>query len=195
MTTRTRTLAALLMLSLAPWTAGTQDLPDAAQTPAAPRIGPGVLGAAPQPQDPTPGHVHEPPRPGQDDGAYYDGRRRKVPIVVVVRDRDYGLPPKVTLTEPEATAPAPEAPAAVATPLNAHAGPRFVGARGAAPAAAAWTLNQPLPRGVPQLTLTDWRAYGLDAPGPGQSYARVGGDVLLIESATRRVVRALPPPG
>jgi len=62
-------------------------------------------------------------------------------------------------------------------------------ARGADPEAVSWTLGQPLPPGLPHVTL-DWRHYDLPEPPPGRIYVRVGRAVLLI-TASGRVVEEI----
>ena len=87
--------------------------------------------------------------------------------------------------EPEQAAPAEPPP-----PPDPR-GPKFVPARGAANEAR-YTVGEALPKGVPFVTL-DWKQYALPEPPRGLIYARVGGDVLLIDPATRMVERRVDP--
>lgn len=50
-----------------------------------------------------------------------------------------------------------------------------------------WTVGQILPPRLPHVKLS-YKAYGLPKPPDGQIYARVRGDVLLIDAVTRRVI-------
>ena len=77
------------------------------------------------------------------------------------------------------------------TPPPDPRGPRFVPARGAS-GETPYRVGEPLPAGVAFVTL-DWRQYGLPEPPPGLIYARVAGDVLLFDPATRRVERRVDP--
>ncbi len=104
-------------------------------------------------------------------------------------DRHFRSPPRAAPAEPEpAPEPAPEeaGPPDPARP-GAHAFPR-----GAAAPASGYAVGDRLPEDRPHVTL-DWRTYGLPEPPAGQIYARVGDAVLLIESATRRVVARVEP--
>ncbi len=65
-------------------------------------------------------------------------------------------------------------------------------ARGIVPAEAPYRLGEALPPGLPHVTLA-WRQFDLPEPPPGQLYARVGRDVLLITAAGRVVESVLPP--
>lgn len=62
--------------------------------------------------------------------------------------------------------------------------------RGAGRPEPAYEVGERLTR--PHVTL-DWRTYGLPRPGPGRLYARVEGDVLVIDAATREVVAVVDP--
>lgn len=88
-------------------------------------------------------------------------------------------------------APPPEAEAAEPAPPPDPQGPVMLKARGAA-AEAPFTVGAPLPDDVPHVTL-DWRQYGLPRPPAGLVYARVRGNVLLIDPATRLVERRIDP--
>lgn len=72
-------------------------------------------------------------------------------------------------------------------------GPVRLLARGGAPTAVPYNVGEPLPPGLPHVTL-DWRQFELPEPPPGQLYARVGRDVLLI-TAAGRIVESVVPPG
>lgn len=97
--------------------------------------------------------------------------------------------PPVTPTQP--AVPKPAVPAQDRPPDPR--GPHFRSfARGAAPDSPALREGEPLPPGLPHVTL-DWRAYGLPEPPPGLVYARVGREVFLIEPATRRIERRVDP--
>lgn len=54
-----------------------------------------------------------------------------------------------------------------------------------------YVVGQPLPADVTYVRIDDWRHYGLSAPRSGTHYARVDGDVLLMQNATRQVVEAI----
>lgn len=87
-----------------------------------------------------------------------------------------------------APAPAPPAQAKPAAPPPPDPrGPLMLRARGV-PAKTPYTVGEALPPDVPQVTL-DWRQYGLPRPPDGLIYARVRGDVLLIDPVTRVVER------
>lgn len=89
--------------------------------------------------------------------------------------------------QPVAAAPAPESdPVAEAPPDPASPRPVAV-ARGAETAAPGYEIGQPLPADTPQVTL-NWRAYGLPEPPAGQVYARVRGEILLLDAADRLVI-------
>ena len=107
------------------------------------------------------------------------------------RPRYYVVAPP---TAPKAEAPG-EKPVRVATPPEPVVDPvvppdpqgnngRYR-ALGAAPARD-WQVGDFLPPGVPHVKLAH-DAYDLPAPPDGQIYARVRGDVLLIDALTRRV--------
>jgi Nickel/cobalt transporter regulator len=95
--------------------------------------------------------------------------------------------------------PAAPPPPVVAAPVEPPPPPdprgplRSSPARGILPAGPAYTIGEALPRGLPHVTL-DWRQFDLAEPPPGQIYARVKSDVLLI-TATGRVVKSVVPPG
>lgn len=119
---------------------------------------------------------HRPPRPALPYGYYYD------------YDDDYDRDETVVVPPP---AP-PPAPVPLASPVDQpppdpRGRSRFVPARGVAAEPSAYTIGEPLPPGVPHVTL-DWAYYRLPEPPPGRIYARVGRDVLLIEAASRVVV-------
>lgn len=90
---------------------------------------------------------------------------------------------------PAKPAPEPEPdPEPIAETPPDPASPRPVAiARGADVAGPGYEIGQPLPPDTPQVTL-NWRAYGLPEPPAGQIYARVRGDILLIDTADRRVI-------
>jgi hypothetical protein len=90
---------------------------------------------------------------------------------------------------------APPPPIAVAPPPPPDPwGPlRRTPARGIAPIAVPYSLGEALPPDLPHVTL-NWRQFDLPEPPPGQLYARVGHDVLLI-TATGRIVESVVPPG
>jgi hypothetical protein len=94
------------------------------------------------------------------------------------------VPPAEPATPPQAV-PGEEPPPGPPDPLGA---PRFLPARGAAPAEPLYEVGEPLPPDVPHVTL-DWRHYRLPEPPPGRIYVRVGRAVLLIEAASRVVER------
>ena len=54
-------------------------------------------------------------------------------------------------------------------------------------------VGEALPPNLPHVTL-DWRQFDLPEPPPGQIYARVKRDVLLI-TATGRIVKKVVPQG
>lgn len=95
-----------------------------------------------------------------------------------------------------AAAPAPEAapvPEVIEIDPPDARGPSFERARGSGPAVApAYQVGAPLPRGMPHVAL-DWQDYNLPRPPAGQTYARFGGAVLLIETDTRVVRQVLWP--
>jgi len=129
--------------------------------------------------DYQPYYDYEPSYDDEDDGD-----------VVVVPD---------TPTAPPAEPAAPAAAAAVPAeqpPPDPRGEARFLPARGAAPGAApgaaGFEIGQPLPPGLPQVTL-DWRFYRLPEPPPGRIYVRIGRAVLLIEAASRIVESEVTP--
>lgn len=109
--------------------------------------------------------------------------RRYAPVWVRERDKTSDLPvdpdPIATPIDPETKEPA-------STPADPSGGMVRHPARGL-PAPRTWTLGEPLPRSTPHVTLAP-SVYGLPRPPAGQTYARVGADVLLIEATTRRVM-------
>lgn len=103
------------------------------------------------------------------------------------RDDDYSeaAPPPPPPPEPQV---APEPP----TPPDAR-GPQWETARGrSSPLDGGVAVGRHLPRGVPHVTL-DWQDYDLPRPPAGQTYARVGTMVVLIEADSRLVRRILWP--
>jgi Ni/Co efflux regulator RcnB len=159
-------------------------------------IEPGDLGAVQRDrgEDARPDRPSRPERPGKFRRKHHVPPRAGWPWVVIER-RDTIEPPPRAIVEPE---PEPEEPTEGA-PEEAETGPPDPGsprsvsiARGAEPGEASWEVGEPLPAGVPQVTL-DWRTYGLSEPEPGRIYARVGRDVLLIEADSRRVIRRIAP--
>ena len=54
----------------------------------------------------------------------------------------------------------------------------------------AWSQGDVLPREVPHITL-DYAAYGLPTPSLGEKYARVGNEVLRIDTGSRRIVEVV----
>lgn len=90
------------------------------------------------------------------------------------------------------TVPVVAAPAEPPLPPDPR-GPVRLMARGGAIASAPYNVGEALPSNLPHVTL-DWRHYDLPEPPPGQVYARVGRDVLLI-TATSRIVESVVPPG
>jgi len=188
-----RSLTALLLLALAPGLA----------TPAAAQ-----LWQPPARGEPFPPMVRG-DRPGDDDanggdaGDEADGRppyRLLWPYGPSLRFEDEGwgarLPPRPGNGRP-AAAPSDAAPPVEAEepprdpPDTAPPGERAL-PRGRAADARAFEIGEPLPDGVPHVTL-DWRTYGLPRPGPGQVYARVGRDILVIDASTRVVRRVVEP--
>jgi hypothetical protein len=107
--------------------------------------------------------------------SYRDDEVERVPAPVVV------APPAPVVAPP------------VATPPPDPRGPLRLPARGATPVPPPFTVGQPLPSDLPHVTL-DWQQYDLPEPPPGQLYARVGGNVLLI-SADDRIVESIVSPG
>ena len=95
--------------------------------------------------------------------------------------------------EPPAIPAPPVAVAPVEPPPPDPRGPVRLTARGAAPNAVQYNVGEALPSSLPHVTL-DWRKYELPEPPPGQIYARVGRDVLLI-TAVGRIVESVVPPG
>jgi Ni/Co efflux regulator RcnB len=102
--------------------------------------------------------------------------------------------------EPVAVGPPPApVPPVVAAPVEPPPPPdprgplRLTSARGIVPAEAPYIIGEALPTGLPHVTLA-WRQFDLPEPPPGQLYARVGRDVLLI-TATGRIVESVLPPG
>ncbi len=95
--------------------------------------------------------------------------------------------------------PAAPPPPVVAAPVEPPPPPdprgplRLNPARGVLPAGPAYEVGEALPIDLPHVTL-DWRQFDLAEPPPGQIYARVKSDVLLI-TATGRVVQSVVPPG
>ncbi len=94
---------------------------------------------------------------------------------------------------PAPVPPVVAAPAEPPPPPDPHGPLRLTLARGIAPAEAPYRIGEALPPGLPHVTLA-WRQFDLPEPPPGQLYARVGRDVLLI-TATGRVVESVLPPG
>ena len=90
--------------------------------------------------------------------------------------------------------PAPAEPIPVAAPpqpLDPQGRARTVAARGAE-RTREWVLGAVVPRDLPQVMLEP-AAYGLPQPPSGQIYARVDGDVLRIETGSRRIVAVVSP--
>ncbi|MEM6905873.1 MAG: RcnB family protein [Pseudomonadota bacterium] len=92
----------------------------------------------------------------------------------------------VTPTPTPVPPPEPE-PVAAPSPPDLR-GPRFTPARGLRRAQAPLAEGGFLPRRLPVVSL-DWRSYELPEPGPGELYVRVSGQVLLIDPASRRILR------
>ncbi len=115
-------------------------------------------------------------------GRHFHGHyRRRVREPVAVEPPPAPVPPVVA------------APAEPPPPPDPHGPLRLTLARGIAPAEAPYRLGEALPPGLPHVTLA-WRQFDLPEPPPGQLYARVGRDVLLI-TATGRIVESVLPPG
>jgi Ni/Co efflux regulator RcnB len=163
------------------------------------------LGGSPPRSDPLPPRVGTGTGGGGDGGGGngedsgpgigrppYERPRRDI---YIFRDRSFGA--RLPERERVIVVPAPRAPAEAAPPPETGppdpGSPRSVAVpRGREAGGRRWTEGEPLPEGVPHVTL-DWRTYGLPEPAPGRIYARVGRDVLLIEAATRRVIQAVDP--
>jgi Ni/Co efflux regulator RcnB len=90
--------------------------------------------------------------------------------------------------------PAPPAPSVAAAPAAQTLDPRgritVVGEDEAEQAGDAWSQGDVLPREVPHITL-DYAAYGLPTPSLGEKYARVGNEVLRIDTGSRRIVEVV----
>ena len=114
-------------------------------------------------------------------GRHFYGHRRRAREPVAVEPPPAPAPPVVA------------APAEPPPPPDPHGPLRLTPARGIAPAEAPYRLGEALPPGLPHVTLA-WRQFDLPEPPPGQLYARVGRDVLLI-TATGRIVESVLPPG
>jgi Ni/Co efflux regulator RcnB len=115
-------------------------------------------------------------------GRHFHGHyRRRVREPVAVEPPPAPVPPVVA------------APAEPPPPPDPHGPLRLTLARGIAPAEAPYRIGEALPPGLPHVTLA-WRQFDLPEPPPGQLYARVGRDVLLI-TATGRIVESVLPPG
>ena len=108
--------------------------------------------------------------------------------------RDYDRYPsrRSAPVKPVPPPPVVAAPAEPPPPSDPHGPLRLIPARGVAPVAAPYNVGEALPPGLPHVTL-DWRHFDLPEPPPGQLYARVGRDVLLITAFGRIVERVLPP--
>lgn len=123
-------------------------------------------------------------------GARLVGPRLEPPRILIVEEQADGVQLRPG-SAPERQArpdPADDAEAAAA-PVLAVPGGR-ISVRGRGTAADTITVGRPLPADLPHVTL-DWRTYGLPEPPPGEIYARVGRDVVLIDPASRVVVELL----
>jgi Ni/Co efflux regulator RcnB len=98
--------------------------------------------------------------------------------------RRSSLPAPVEAGDP--ASPDPQARA----PLDPQPAFRTVRPRGAPARTPAYEVGKPLPEGRPFVTL-DWRAYDLPEPPDGQTYARIRGDIVLIDPDSRRVVETV----
>ena len=114
---------------------------------------------------------------------YRFGQLRYRPVYVYDRDDDRDEPPPPEPVAPPAPPPEPEV---EPEPLDPAGAMRLVAARGSGLIDRPWTVGEPLPAGLPHVTL-DPRHYDLPAPPPGQIYARVRHDVLLIDPMSRVV--------
>jgi len=107
-------------------------------------------------------------------------------IVVPVRERAAEIREKPPVpTEP--AAPAITEPPVAKLPLDPLGQSRRLRARTAPNVKKPWTIGEPLPASLPHVTLAPG-PYGLPDLPPGEIYARVAGDLLRINAATRRVV-------
>lgn len=116
-------------------------------------------------------------------GDRHDRPRYYPPVVIYERERAprperAGKLPPEPVPVPAVAAPEPADPAGPA--LRTRAAP----AAGLAP-------GDVVPAGAVLVMLRDPAAYGLDAPGPGEGWARLGAEVVLLRLAERRVVRVL----
>ncbi len=122
---------------------------------------------------------------------YYHKKRNRFgsyPFVYSVRERDVDPEPQVVIvTQPQVSVTPPAEPVA----LDPKGSVRFLPARTRLSARRAPVVGGTLPLSRPHVAL-DWRRYDLPEPAPGQAYARVGRDVLLIEPATRTVLAIVP---
>ena len=100
-------------------------------------------------------------------------------------------PSKPVKPTPRPTVPAKPAEAADKAPPNPAGHARLLLARGARHATEI-AVGAVLPSGVPHVTLDPVR-FGLPTPPPGQIYARVRGQVFLIDQTTRLVHDRIEP--
>jgi Ni/Co efflux regulator RcnB len=106
--------------------------------------------------------------------------------------RSYREREEIVIDPQPAPVEAPPVVEAPAEPPDVHGPLHLTPARGVVPGAAPYVVGEPLPAGLPHVTL-DWRLYELPRPPSGRLYARIGRDVLLITAAGRIVERVLPP--
>ena len=110
-------------------------------------------------------------------------RRKYQPVLILREENNYFI----EAPAPPAAEPAPMPEPVAAVPPDPGS-PRPVAlARGADAPGPGYEIGQPLPGDIPQVTL-NWRAYGLPEPPAGQIYARVYGEILLLDAADRRVI-------
>lgn len=125
------------------------------------------------------------PRRGHGDRRGWRYRQGYSPYVVIERrDPPRGLiADKLPSPEPERLV-IPEAPPPAPDPLGPARAPL------AAPDEVL-AIGSEVASDVPLVMLRDWRVYDLDAPPPGQVYARHGQDLLLVTITDRRVMRRI----
>lgn len=131
--------------------------------------------------------LYMPQRPTRRTPYYHYGLPLVVPYVqpTPVRTDPEPVPPQTPQPPQEPKAQDKPAEAKPLDPTGTH---RLTRARTQPVAQPAWEIGAPLPRSLPHVLLSPDR-YGLPIPPEGQIWVRIRRDVLLIEAATRTVLK------